>query len=56
VITNLLNISLCKGSVFGNWTKNQCWVGTQFQLVKSELELGLIIGTRFVTGTVFSVF
>jgi len=26
-------------------------VGTQFQLVKSELELGLIIGTRFGTGT-----
>ncbi len=43
-------------SVFGNWTENQCWVGTQSQLVKSELELGLIIGTRFGTGTVFSVF
>jgi hypothetical protein len=31
-------------------------VGTQSQLVKSKLELGLIIGTRFGTGTVFSVF
>jgi hypothetical protein len=30
-------------------------VGTQSQLVKYELELGLIIGTRFGTGTVFSV-
>lgn len=33
-------------SVFGNWTENVCWVGTQSQLGKSELELGLIIGTR----------